>query len=213
MSGAADDLAEFVRAALLAGQPRAAIRAALADAGWPPEQADRAMAAYAETAFPVPVPRPRPRVSARDAFLYLTLFTTLGITAWHVGSLLFTLIDIMLPDPISNGRGAWRQRELRWALSALAVAAPLFLFLTWKMNKEIESSVVARLSGIRSWLGYMTLFVAAVTIIGDLIALIYSFLNGDLTLSVALKMLVVGVIAGAIFGYYLADLRDTTART
>ena len=38
---------------------------------------------------PVPVPRPRPYLSPREAFLYLLMFATLYLSAWHLGSLVF----------------------------------------------------------------------------------------------------------------------------
>ena len=44
-------------------------------------------------------------------------------------------------------------------------------------------------------------------IIGDLIAILYNFLNGELTLRFGLQALVIGGISAVIFGYYLWDLR------
>src|SRR5262245_63603500 len=88
-----DELAAFVRESLLRGVPRAQVEGVLAQAGWRPEQVRRALGTYADVAFPVPVPRPRPYLSARDAFLYLVLFTALYITAFNLGALLFTFIE------------------------------------------------------------------------------------------------------------------------
>jgi hypothetical protein len=56
-------------------------------------------------------------------------------------------------------------------------------------------------------LTYITLFVAAGVLIGDLISLVFNFLGGELTVRFVLKVLTVGVIAGTIFGHYLWDLR------
>jgi hypothetical protein len=48
---------------------------------------------------------------------------------------------------------------------------------------------------------------------GDLIAVINSFLGGELTVRFVLKALTVLVIAGGIFGFYLSDIRNkVTAR-
>jgi amino acid transporter len=54
---------------------------------------------------------------------------------------------------------------------------------------------------------YLTLFAAAILIIGDLVALLYNFLEGELTTRFALKIVAVLVVAAAIFWYYLYDLR------
>ena len=65
-----------------------------------------------------------------------------------------------------------------------------------------------RLSAVRRWLTYLTLFIAACVLVGDLITLVHAFLSGELTLRFALKVGVVALIAGGIFGWYLWDLRQ-----
>src|SRR5690606_39375607 len=57
------------------------------------------------------------------------------------------------------------------------------------------------------WLTYLTLFIAASVLVGDLVALVYNVLGGEASLRFVLKVAVVGMIAGAVFGYYLSDLR------
>ncbi|MNC98380.1 hypothetical protein D3C83_163200 [compost metagenome] len=60
---------------------------------------------------------------------------------------------------------------------------------------------------MRRWLTYLTLFLAAAVLIGDMITLVYNALGGEITIRFALKVLVAAVISGAIFGFYLRDLR------
>jgi hypothetical protein len=208
MAIATRDLELFVRDALASGQPRPAIEAALASAGWPVEQVRDALDAYADVAFPVPVPKPRPYLSAREAFLYLVLFATLYVSAYHLGSLLFDLINHALPDP-ADARYAVMNlgASMRWSVASLIVAFPVFLFVARLLARELARSPVKRLSAVRRWLTYITLFLAAGIVVGDLIAAVYNVLGGELTLRFALKVLVVGVIAGSVFAYYLLDLR------
>ena len=54
---------------------------------------------------------------------------------------------------------------------------------------------------------YLTLFVAAITIIIDLIRLINNFYQGELTVAFLLKVLSVLLVTASVFGYYLWDLR------
>jgi hypothetical protein len=54
---------------------------------------------------------------------------------------------------------------------------------------------------------YLTLFLAAIAIIVDVVQLIYNFLRGELTTSFFLKILVVLIVAVTVFGYYLWDAR------
>ena len=60
-------------------------------------------------------------------------------------------------------------------------------------------------SRIRKWLTYISLVIAGCTLVGDGISLVYNFLGGDLTTRFVLKSLVVAVIAGAIFTYFISD--------
>ncbi|MEO5565438.1 MAG: DUF5671 domain-containing protein [Luteimonas sp.] len=208
MGIATQELERFVREALAQGQSKAAIAEALLAAGWPPEQAASALGAYADVAFPVAVPKPRPYLSAREAFLYLVLFATLYISAYHLGSLLFDLVNRGFPDAADP---AWRAAQgassMRWSVASLVIAFPVFLFVARYLGKELARSPVKRLSAVRRWLTYVTLFLAAGIVIGDLITLVYNLLGGELSLRFVLKVVVVAVIAGTIFGYYLFDLR------
>ncbi|MCD7099748.1 DUF5671 domain-containing protein [Stenotrophomonas sp. MMGLT7] len=208
MAAGTQDLEAFVREALGRGVSRDAIATALAAAGWPPEQARNALSAYADIEFPVPVPRPRPYLSAREAFLYLVLFATLYVSAYHLGSLLFALVDHAWPDPADSGYRAMRLGStMRWSAASVIIAFPVFLFVAHYLGRELARNPVKRLSAVRRWLTYLTLFVAALVLICDMITLVYNVLGGELTLRFVLKVLVVAAIAGSIFGYYLSDLR------
>lgn len=197
----------FVRDALLKGASRDTIEAALTAAGWTPEQTRDALNAYAEVDFPVPVPKPRLYLSPREAFLYLVLFATLYLSAYHLGSLLFDFINRTFPDAANPGNARGIAQSMRWSVASLVIAFPIFLFVARHLGKDLARNPVKRLSAVRHWLTYLTLFLAATVLIGDLITLVYNLLGGELSVRFVLKVLVVGLIAGTIFGYYLRDLR------
>ncbi len=202
------ELSEFVRRALAAGQSRDAVSHALAQAGWRREQVQRALAEYADVAFPVPVPRPRPYLSAREAFLYLVLFATLYDSAMALGALFYALIDHAWPDKVQLGiaPGSFRD-NLRLAVAQLVVAFPVFVALTVSLRRAIAHDPTRRASRVRKWLTYITLFLGACVLIGDAAALFYRLLGGEVTARFASKVLVVGAIAGTIFAWYLNDLK------
>ena len=208
MATAMQALDQFIRDALARGEPRPRILAALASAGWPEEQARGALAVYADVDFPIPVPRPRPYLSAREAFVYLLLFATLYIAAWHFGSIAFDLITRAFPDP---GDEAWEidrlGRSIRWSVASVVIAFPMYLFLAWYTGKELAASPAKRQSPVRRWLTYLTLFVAASVLMGDMITLVNAVLGGETTVRFLLKVGVAAAIAGTVFGYYLWDLR------
>jgi hypothetical protein len=207
MAGSTQELERFVHAALDRGQSRAAIEEALTQAGWAPEQVRPALAAYADSAFPIPVPRPRPYLSAREAFIYLVIFTTLYLSAFHLGSLLFNLIDRAYPDTIQTVEYFRLGPDLRWSLASVIIAFPVFLVLSWRNERALAKQPVKRQSAVRRWLTYLTLFVAAVALICDFTTLVDRFLGGELTMRFVLKVIVAAVIAIVAFTYYLRDLR------
>ena len=61
--------------------------------------------------------------------------------------------------------------------------------------------------GARRQLTYLTLFLAASILIGDLISVVYNFLGGEITIRFLLKVLTVALISGGVFAYYLVELR------
>ena len=207
MSAGTHELELFAREALVRGLEKEFIRKALIDAGWTTDQAQAAIDAYADVPFPVPVPKPRPQLSARDAFLYLVLFTTLYLSSYHFGSLLFDLINRAYPDASALTSASYIGDRMRWSVSSLIIAFPAFLFMARYIGIDVSRHPVKRLSKIRRWLTYLTLFIATGFLIGDLTTLVYSVLAGELTIRITLKIMVVILIAGSVFGYYLSDLQ------
>ncbi|HSM50943.1 MAG TPA: DUF5671 domain-containing protein [Thermoanaerobaculia bacterium] len=206
---AADErLVRFVEEALRRGTPRAEIERELAAAGWRREEVAEGLAAFAESPFPVPVPRPRPYLSAKEAFLYLVLFTALYLSAWHLGSLLFELIEDAWPDPGAEGRHRLLDAEaIRWAIAWLAVAFPLFLLLSASLERAARLDPARRGSRVRKWLTYLTLYVAAAVLVGDLATVLFRLLGGELTARFLAKVATLAGLAAAVLVYYLGELR------
>jgi len=203
------EIADFVRRALEAKIPRDDISKTLATAKWPDHEIKSALAAFADVAFPIAVPRPRPYLSARDVFTYLLLFGALYTSVWHVGELLFALIDKLIPDAARIGyERDYLDSTIRWAIAWLIVSAPLFLYMFRLTSGRIARDPTARESWPRKWLTYLTLALAVSAIAGDLASLVYNALSGDLTVPILLKSAVVLVIAGSAFGYFFLDVRQ-----
>src|SRR5688572_6793313 len=202
-----EELVGFVREALGRGLPRAEVEAALRHAGWDAKQVSAALAAFAVVDFPIPVPRPRTSLSAREAFIYLLLFSTMYVVAFQFGSLLFDFINQAFPDPAESQVERFRRESIRFSVSSLIVALPVFLYMSRLTNRETAVDSTRRTSPVRRWLTYLTLFIAAGVLIGDVTTLVYSLLGGELTTRFVLKVLVVGAIAGTVFWFYVSDLR------
>ncbi len=179
----------------------------LKKAGWTRAQIREALAAFAEIDFPVPVPRPRPYLDARDAFIYLVLFSTLYMSAYYLGDLLFDIINAAFPDSAEQYQlRTYRRSSMRWSMSSLIVAFPVLLYMSRLVARDIAADSNKRRSKVRRWLTYITLFVAAGVVIGDVVTLVYNLLGGEITIRFMLKVLVVAFIAGSVFWYYLTDI-------
>jgi len=210
---AQDELTDFVQSALAAGVPRPKIEEVLLAAGWEKDQVQRGLSRFVDVAFPIPVPRPRPYLSAREAFLYLVMFATLYTSALGLGGMLYAFIDRAFPDLVAGVISTESFRDnVRWSLANLLVAFPVFAMLAMSMERSIARDPARRGSRVRKWLTYLTLFLGAGILIGDVIALLNAVLRGEVPTRFLLKVIVVGAIAGTIFGYYLRELRRDEAR-
>lgn len=190
------------------GASREEIRGALVGAGWDESRVEQALAAYAEGAFGVPVPRPRPS-EAREAFVYLVLFVTMYLSAFNLGNLAFQFINRGFPVP--GQADAPIAESIRWSAAILIVAVPVFLFLTRATRRAVRHDASRRASGMRRWLTALTLAVSSFAVLGVFSTIVYNFLGDALTARFVLKALAAGLIATAVFGYYLRDVREDAA--
>lgn len=198
----------FIREALNRGEKRPRISAALIAAGWTQKEVDAALDDYADNDLGLAVPKPRAYVSAREAFLYLVLFILLGVVAWNLGSLLFALIDTAIPDELEEQYDYFwgsRDMQIRSAIAGLVVGGPLFAWLALHIRKQRRTNPAMQRSRVRKWLTYIALIIASCTLIGDAISLVYSFLAGELSTRLFLKLLVVAILAGGVFFYFIRD--------
>lgn len=145
--------------------------------------------------------------SARDVFMYLLVVVVLAMSAANLGTLLFQYINLYVPDLMLPAcTGTWCQDAIRWSLASIIVVFPVLLWAWRFLQRDIAVNPLKADARIRRWLLYLTLFVAGGFIIGDFVALIYGWLQGDLTIQFALKVLVVFYIASSIFYYFLKSL-------
>lgn len=144
---------------------------------------------------------------ARNFFLYFLSFVLLYMVVISIGGVLFYIINKSIPLPGVDAYVSFSTNSLRYHLSTLIIGTPIFLWLSWKIHRECKNDETMRSSGLRRWLTYLTMIVAALISIGDLIFLIYTLLGGDTTIRFILKSLVVLILASGVMYYYLADIK------
>ncbi|MGE3341383.1 MAG: DUF5671 domain-containing protein [Candidatus Altimarinota bacterium] len=145
--------------------------------------------------------------AAKIMFYYLLVLVALCFAAIGIGQILFQVINAIFPESTYYYDGALSQSTLRFGISSVIVAAPIYWFVTHQINKELERKELDPHSAVRKWLTYLILFVSSIIVLGLLIGILNSFLNGEITVKFILKWLTVLVISGTIFFYYLHDIR------
>lgn len=202
-----DELDRFVYRALEKGLPRERIVAALREAGWPRDAVDKALAAYAEVDCPEPVPRPRGYASPSDTVLHLGVFVALYVWAGTWLWLLFLFVGAAYPDSVRPGDAEALRSSLRWAIAILAIAYPLYLWLSRLVQRALRADPERRRSRARGWLIWLTLFATAAALVGDLVTVVYRLLEGELTVRFLLKAAIVGTLAAGLLVHYRAALK------
>jgi hypothetical protein len=146
----------------------------------------------------------------RDVFLYLLSIITLIGTAVSFGIVIFQVINIYFPDPLADYYMARENyfSQIRSALAFLVVIFPVFVWTMRFLRRDLEEFPEKRELKIRKWLLYFTVFVAALVIIGDLVALIRNYLQGEISARFLLKIASIFFIAGSIFYYYFNELKE-----
>ena len=142
----------------------------------------------------------------KDVFLHFLNIFTFYLSVISFITLYIQYISALFPDPLDFYFTSMAN-SVRLSMSILVIAIPVYILTSWLLGKDLASDQERRELKLRKWLTYFTLFISAVTIIVDLIMFVFSFLSGELTVQFFLKVFVVLLVAGAVFGYYIWDLR------
>jgi len=200
-------LSVFVKKALASGASIAAIERDLFKAGWSKRQVSKALGEFSPAGLGAQTPKPKPEFRVRETILYITMFIMLYLSSYHLGSLFFQFVNLTFPDASYTDYGEIIAHNIRLNMSALLVAFPVFLLVAVKIAKHIKLEPLQRASPVRIWLTYLTLAIATCVLAGNFIALLDSFLTGELSIAFVLKVLIVAGIAGGLFSYYLWLIR------
>ena len=204
-------LSDFVNAAKAKGMDDASLVALLRQQGWQEQRVYRALTAYYTQSLGVEVPSRGSRAEdARDAFFHLIAFITLG--AWVVAliNLGDGLIDRGFPSP---GQYLANASSLSWWIATIIIAFPIYLWVNVLIGREAKIRPESLQSGVRKWLTYVALTVAAVVLLGDAIWFLGAFLTGEVTSAFVVKSALLIGVTGGVFAYYLGSVRATVLGT
>jgi len=144
--------------------------------------------------------------TAKHFALQLGSLACLYLSVGFFLALVFGLINAIYPDSTD---GVWQLESnastIRFGFAMTIVFFPTYLFLTRLVNKNRRNTSDGMYLGLTKWLIYLSLLVGGAVLLGDLVAVIMGFLEGELTARFILKAAAVLLVAGAAFFYYLKD--------
>jgi len=148
------------------------------------------------------------KTTPKEFFFHLgaTLALYIGVAA--LINLAFSIVDFIYPDVLA---GYFDSSSIAWPISMLIVLVPVLYILEWLILRDIKRLPERAQIWVSRWRTYLTLFLAGAIIVGNLIALIFTYLNGEISTRFVLKVSIFLILSGAIFLYYL--LRRITSRS
>ncbi len=151
--------------------------------------------------------------NAKYAFYYLLSLAALIFTALSVGMVVFGIIDKTVADALNYNNYSGVDGQLKFAISALFIAAPVYYFISRLINRGLHKKELNLDSPLRRWLTYFIILVSSVTILGVFIGVINNFLSGELTVRFILKAGTMLIIAASVFSFYFYDIKRKEIKT
>jgi len=198
----------------------------LISTGWP---ADQVTAALGGTDLPVPPPPPTvAHVGMWTGFLYILFFISLYVLASSIGGIFDAWVDKVSPIP-SNAAdlnsfssldlspfdllnfymgGSDTASIIRGCMAAIFVSYPLFVILAVTLKRQLMKNPLVKNLRSRKILIYITLIATFLIMLGEIIMTAYNFLAGSFTENAIKHVFVTFLIAGAIFAYFISEVKN-----
>lgn len=214
------ELIKYISVSVQKGVFQDEIKKQLRMVGWSEEEINQS---YAEALIGIGVPIPDKNLeksftkksSTVEIIINLFSFILLGIFATSLGVLSYGIINYFLPDrlAISYDYGSFASFALiHYAIAALVISFPLYYFTIKLWFKSFHVNENKEESKLTKWITYLVLLITAILIVGDLIAVIFNVLQGEITIRFFLKALVILLIVGGIFGFYFLERKKVQYR-
>jgi hypothetical protein len=145
--------------------------------------------------------------TARNFVLQLGSLISLYISLSAVIAVVFGVINIVYPDAAAGYfEGEAARSGIRYGIALILVFFPTYILLTRFVN-QIRRQETGTYLTLTKWLIYLSLLVGSGILLGDLVTVILTFLNGELTVRFALKALTLLCVIGIALSYYVLDVR------
>jgi Domain of unknown function (DUF5671) len=146
--------------------------------------------------------------TAKHFVLQLGSVITLYLSVSFLIVLLFAIINLKFPDAAEYFYAAeGANYSVRLGIAMLLVFFPTYLYLTRLVNTAKRKESLTSYTGLTKWLMYLSLLIGGGILLGDLVTIILTYLNGEMTTRFILKATVLMVVVATVFYYYLQDAR------
>ena len=146
--------------------------------------------------------------TAKHFALQLGSLASLYLSLSFLLVLIFSIINLSFADAADS---VWQiesySSSARLGIAMTLVFFPTYLILTRFVNTSRRKNTDSSYLTLTKWLIYLSLLVGGAVLLGDMVAIILTFLEGEITIRFILKAFAVLVVVGAAFCYYLLDAR------
>lgn len=146
--------------------------------------------------------------TAKHFVLQLGSLITLYLSVSFLLVLVFSIINLLYPDA---AQGYYEiessSYSARLGMAMLVVFFPTYTYLTRTVNELRRKESETAYHGITKWLIYLSLLIGGGVLLGDFVAVILTYLNGELTTRFILKAAFLLIVVGVAFYYYIQDAR------
>ncbi|MDG6774836.1 DUF5671 domain-containing protein [Thiomicrorhabdus sp. ZW0627] len=219
-------LADYTKNRIQAGLSKGQIRDELLAVGWSEEEVD---ASYRDglVALGIPVPNDvdRPSLAKQPSTVDIVInffsFILLAIVATALGTLYFQIINHVFPDPQATMHGLGERfitEAIHHSIASLIISFPLYYLTMRHLFRRFHTDEVRLESRLTKWFTYLVLLAASITIVGNLITILFKLFQGEFSVRFLLKALTILAIAGLVFGFYFIErqmiqYKKTVSRT
>lgn len=151
------------------------------------------------------------KLTPKDFFIELGLTIALYAAMVSLIGLSFDIINHYFIDPLdySGGVTYFNASSIRWAISMLIVLVPLNYVLDMLIRRDTIKNPARHDVWVRRWRIYLTIFLSGAAAIIDIIVILNTYLDGEISVRFIFKALVVLVLTGLLFWLCLLERQPT----
>lgn len=150
--------------------------------------------------------------SMPEIFINFLSFVLLGVVATSVSVIFFQVINKYFPDVLSATYSNYQLNSasvsaIQYSIASLIIGFPIYIWAIWFWFRSFatENGAMKVESKLSRWLTYIVLLITGGVIIGDLITIIFNFLQGEYGMRFLSKAVTIFIVSGVIFSFYFLE--------